>query len=169
MRRLIAAAAAVLLLAAPAAAQHGDHDSDARIVARQPLRAAESALQTEDGKVALLLVRGALVMQMTDRGLAEIGRDMERDNREETGFARFVGNIVRSGVRTMLDRGIEVPLSEIREARFERNRLMLVGRDGKELFQNVKVNDTEVMESFDPARARAFAARVNQARRRADL
>jgi hypothetical protein len=77
--------------------------------------------------------------------------------------------MVRSGVRTMLDRGIEFPVSELREARYANGRLELVGHNGKPVFENVKINDTDVMESFDPAQARAFAARVNQARRRATL
>jgi hypothetical protein len=46
---------------------------------------------------------------------------------------------------------------------------VLIDRDGDELFKDVQVNDIQVMESFSPAEARAFAARVNQARRRADM
>jgi hypothetical protein len=110
------------------------------------------------------------VMQLTDRGLGEIDRDMERDaKKEESGFARFVSGMVRSGVRSLLDRGIEYPLSELREARYANGRLILEDRDGNEVFKDVQVNDIQVMESFSPAEARAFAARVNQARRRAEL
>lgn len=170
MRRLIAATAAMIALAAaPASAQTRSSSSEARVVSRQPLRAAESAIQTRDGRVAFLLVDRTLVLQMTDRGLANVARDMDQDLKEESGIGRFIGGIVRSSVRSMLDHGIEYPLAELREARYEGGRLRLVGRDGKEVFQNVKLNDTEVMESFDPAHARAFVARVNQAKRRATL
>jgi hypothetical protein len=167
----VSAALGLALAAQPAEAQRRhDSDSDARVVERQPLRRASSAIQTRGGEVALLLIDRRLVMQLTDRGLGEIDRDMERDARkEESGFARFVSGMVRSGVRSLLDRGIEVPLSEIREARYANGRLVLEGRDGNEMFKDVQVNDVQVMESFSPAEARAFAARVNQARRRAEL
>lgn len=167
----VSAALALALAAQPAEAQRrNDSGSDARVVERQPLRRASSAIETRGGEVALLLIDRRLVMQLTDRGLGEIDRDMERDaKKEESGFARFVSGMVRSGVRSLLDRGIEVPLSEIREARYANGRLILEDRDGDELFKDVQVNDIQVMESFSPAEARAFAARVNQARRRAEL
>ncbi|CAA9326971.1 MAG: hypothetical protein AVDCRST_MAG68-2315 [uncultured Gemmatimonadetes bacterium] len=167
---LVSAVLGLGLAAQPAQAQRHDTESDVRVVERQPLRRASSAIHTRGGEVALLLVDRRLVMQLTDAGLDEIERDMANDaKKEESGFARFVSGVVRSGVRTLLDRGIEYPVSELREARYERGRLVLVDREGNELFRDVQVNDIQVMESFSPAEARAFAARVNQARRRADL
>jgi hypothetical protein len=119
---LVSAVLGLALAAQPAQAQRRhDSDSDARVVERQPLRRASSAIQTRGGEVALLLIDRHLVMQLTDRGLDEIDRDMEQDAKKEgSGFARFVSGMVRSGVRTLLDRGIEYPLSELREARYER-------------------------------------------------
>lgn len=171
MRALVLVCAA-LALAAPAHAQRGHTrgDSDVRFVERQPLRRATSAIQTRGGEVALLLVDRKLVMQLTDRGLSDIDREMDDDaKREESGFARVLAGVVRGGVRTMLDRGVEYPVSELREARYENGRLILEDREGNSVFENVRVNDIQVMESFSPADARAFAARVNQARRRVDL
>ncbi|HEX8451213.1 MAG TPA: hypothetical protein VF647_03895, partial [Longimicrobium sp.] len=63
----------------------------------------------------------------------------------------------------------EYPVSELREARYENGRLVLEDREGNSIFKDVQVNDVQVMESFSPAEARAFAARVNQARRRVDM
>ncbi|HEX8671557.1 MAG TPA: hypothetical protein VF710_06700 [Longimicrobium sp.] len=171
MRALVLVCAA-LALAAPVHAQRGHTrgDSDTRFVERQPLRRATSAIQTRGGEVALLLIDRKLVMQLTDRGLSEIDRDMRDDAmKEESGFARVVAGMVRGGVRTMLDRGIEYPVSELREARYENGRLILEDREGNLIFKDVQVNDVQVMESFSPAEARAFAARVNQARRRVAL
>jgi hypothetical protein len=171
MRALVLVCAA-LAFAAPAHAQRGQtrDDSDARIVERQPLRRATSAIETRGGEVALLLIDRKLVMQFTDRGLSQIERDMDHDaKKEEAGFARVLAGMVRGGVRTMLDRGIEYPVSELREARYENGRLVLEDRAGKPIFADVRVNDIQVMESFPPAEARAFAARVNQARRRVDM
>ncbi len=171
MRALVLLCAA-LSLAAPAHAQggHTRTGSDTRFVERQPLRRATSAIQTRGGEVALLLIDRKLVMQLTDRGLSKMDRDMDADaKQEESGLARVIAGMVRSGVRTMLDRGMEYPISELREARYENGRLVLENREGKSIFDDVRVNDDQVMESFSPAEARAFAARVNQARRRVDM
>jgi len=170
--RAIVLVCAALALAAPLHAQRGDprDDSDARIVERQPVRRATSAIETRGGEVALLLIDRRLVMQFTDRGLERINREMADDvKKQESGFARVVAGMVRGGVRSMLDRGIEYPVSELRDARYEDGRLVLENREGKSIFADVRVNDVQVMESFSPAEARAFAARVNQARRRVDM
>ena len=165
--RSAALAFAVALCAQPAAAQRDRHDdSEARVVSRQPLRSASSAIETRNGEVALLLVDRNLVIQLTDRGLNKVDRDMDDDAQKESGFARLVSGIVRSGVRSLLDHGIEYPVSELRDARYENGRIVLINREGEQIFKDVQVNDMQVMESFSPAAARAFVARVNQARRR---
>lgn len=167
------AAAALLLLpllAVPARAveaqDHGtrvsvstgsDDDSPGRIGPRRHLRDARAAIATRDGKVALLLTRDAVAMQLTDRGLRDIGRDMDEDTHEEDGFlAGIVQAAVRSSVTTMLKRSVEVPVSEIRDVDYRGGRLVFTGEDGERVFDHVTVNDTDVMDSFSDADARAF-------------
>ena len=162
---------ALALFASPAVAQrhHRHHDDDTRIISRQPAHRASSTLRTRNGEVALLIVDRTLVMQLTDQGLGRVDREIHEDAKDDGMFARFVSGIVRSGVRTLLDHGIEYPLSEIGEARYEGGRLLLTDRDGDVIFDDVEINDTDVMRSFSPNEARAFAARINQAKRRAEL
>lgn len=168
---LCTAALGIALAAVPstAAAQH-HHDDASHVTNRQSPRVARASLVTRDNKVALMMTAGSLVMQLTDHGMAEIQGDMAKDAREESGFGRFVANMVRSGVASMLDHAIAYPLSELREARYEDGRLRFINRDGEAVFAKVQLNDKDAMEGFDPAQARAFAARVNQALgHRADL
>lgn len=168
------AAAALLLLpllAVPARAvsaqdHHGtrvsvstgsDDDSPGRIGPRRDPRQARSAIATRDGKVALLLTRDAVAMQLTDRGLRDIGRDMDEDAEGEDGFvAEIIQAAVRSSVATMLKRSVEYPVSELRDVQYRGGRLVFTGEDGERVFEDVSVNDTDVMESFSEADARAF-------------
>lgn len=170
------AAAALLLLpllAVPArtvAAQDHDHgtrvsvstgsddDSPGRIGPRRHLRDARSAIVTRDGRVALLLTHDAVAMQLTDRGLRNIGRDMDEDmEEEEEGFlAGIIQAAVRSSVTTMLKRSVEYPVSEIRDVSYRDGRLVFTGEDGERVFDSVTVNDTDVMRSFSDADARVF-------------
>ena len=167
------AAAALLLLpllAVPARAvsaqDHGtrvsvstgsDDDSPGRIGPRRDPRQARSAIATRDGRVALLLTRDAVAMQLTDRGLRDIGRDMDEDVRDEDGFvAEIIQAAVRSSVATMLKRSVEYPVRELRDVQYRGGRLVFTSEDGERVFENVSVDDTDVMESFSEADARAF-------------
>lgn len=167
------AAAALLLLpllAAPVAVRaqdndirisvsDGDTDSPGRVGPRRHLRDARLAIATRDDRVALLLIHEAVVMQLTDRGLRDLRDEMRRDaeeDRESGFFAEMVQTMVRSTVESMLRRSIEYPVSELRDVEYRRGRLVFTGEDGKRVFESVRVNDTEVMENFSDADARAF-------------
>lgn len=143
-----------------------DADSIARIVRRLPLSAAAHSLVTRDGHVALLLRDSTIVLQLTDRGLEDIGSG-DVASEDDGGFlTALVGSMLRGGLRMLLDRGIEYSLSDLREARYESGRLVLESRDGDDVFGDVSVSGGKVMEGFDPRQARAFASRVNTARAR---
>jgi hypothetical protein len=134
-----------------------DDDSPGRIGPRRHPRDARSAIATRDGMVALLLTRDAVAMQLTDRGLRDIGRDMDEDMEEEEGFlAGIIQAAVRSSVTTMLKRSVEYPVREIRDVSYRDGRLVFTGEDGERVFDSVTVNDTDVMTSFSDTDARAF-------------
>ncbi|HEX8274313.1 MAG TPA: hypothetical protein VF615_16875 [Longimicrobiaceae bacterium] len=164
----------LLLLAVPARAVsaqiHGtrvtvsadsDDDSPGRLGQRRDPRGARSAIATRDGKVALLLTRDEVVMQLTDRALRDIRRemaeDMDEDDDGEEGFLEgIVQAAVRRSVSSMLNRSVEYPVSDLRDVQYRGGRLLFTTRDGERVFENVNVNDTDVMESFSEADARAF-------------
>ena len=135
-----------------------DDDSPGRIGPRRHPRDARSAIATRDGMVALLLTRDAVAMQLTDRGLRDIGRDMDEDmEEEEEGFlAGIIQAAVRSSVTTMLKRSVEYPVREIRDVSYRDGRLVFTSEDGERVFDSVTVNDTDVMTSFSDTDARAF-------------
>jgi hypothetical protein len=174
-RSLIALAAAVLCVAPAqhAAAQdhdhdrglriqisEGDHDSPARVGPRRDPADARFAIRTSDDVVALMLTRDAVAMQLTDRGLRHVRGEMERDMEAEHGddgvLARMIQSVVRTSVGSMLRRSIEYPVSELRSVTYERGRLVFVTEDGEEVFDQVEVNGSDVMEGFSAADARAF-------------
>ena len=144
----------------------GDGDSIARIVRRVPLREAAFSILTRDGRTALLLRDTTIVLQLTDRGLEAISVD-EKPGDEEAGFLKQVmEGMLRGGLRMLLDRGIEYSLTDLRDARVEGGRLVLESRRGGVIFDEVNINDGNVLEQFSERDARAFAQRVNRARAR---
>lgn len=136
---------------------------DARAIPRLQLSQADHAIVTTDGRAALLLRPEGVVLQFTDAGLREVVR--EREQVEGGFFARLIGNMVRDGVRTLLDHGLQVPLSELREARYDEGRLYFITHDGEEIFGEVEVNDTKVMEGFSRRDARGFVRKFEEMKR----
>lgn len=167
---LLVPAALVLAPVEPVAAQrngprieiHNDDDSPARLGPRHSLAEARHAITTTNHVASLLLTRDAVAMQLTDRALRDIGREMSEEEGGEDGFfARLVGNAVRSGVQTMLRRSVEYPVRDLRSVEYRGGQLVFTTEEGERIFEDVEVNDTEVMKSFSANDARAFVREFN--------
>jgi hypothetical protein len=167
---LLALLAALFALPSAAQAQQirvgsGNTTDEARIVPRMTLQQAEHGIVTQDGQVALLLTREGVVLQLTDEGLEQVAAPKPRE--QEGGmFAELISSVVRGSVRTLLNRGIEMPYSDLAEARYENGRLFFVRTNGETVFDDVRINETDVMAGFRPREARAFVARFREAKAR---
>ena len=170
MKRLFLAALAVLSLvpaqnaAAQRAERHGieigslSEDAPARMGPRRDARQARLAITTTNDVVSLMLTGDVVAMQLTERTLRQVSGEIERDAAKEDGgfLARMIGDAVRGSVSTMLRRSIEYPVSELRSVDYRGGRLVFTTMEGEEIFEDVEVNDTRMVESFSPADARAF-------------
>lgn len=162
-------ALSLLLPSAPALA----HDTGCVRVSRfgcaDPLRWADRhddgdarfAITTVDGKVTLLLTDGVVAMQLSNRTMRRLDREMHRarheDDDDDGPLADAIRTAVIGTVQSVLDHRAECPLREIRDVRYERGRLVIVSRGGRRLFERIEVNDDDVLESFDPRDAADFA------------
>lgn len=173
----LAPLAAALLLhasAAPSVAQDVRMDleisdgSSGDIGPRRSLRESEHAIVTRDGVAAMLLTRDVVAFQLTDRGLRDIARDMKDDADRDSGSGAFVGFIsaaVRGGVQSLLERSIEVPISELKDVEYRGGHLVFTDGDGEKVFRNVRVNDTDLTSAFSEADARAFVREFHRVKR----
>jgi hypothetical protein len=166
---VLALAALMLLPAHSAAAQrHGTHieinddddhgTSPARPGPRHDLRDARFAITTTDDVASLLLTGRVVALQLTEHGLGRIDQEMEEDDDDGDGgfIGRFVASVVKSSVRTVLRRSLQIPIEDVRSVDFRGGRLVITTEDGDRVFDQVEVNDTEVMESFSRRDAEEF-------------
>ncbi len=117
------------------------------------------AISSERKSVDLLIDRREVVLQLSDRTMHRIDRELRHERDDEDGFfAGAIKNAVLEGVRELLDHSLRCPLDEVRDAEYRHGRLILTTRDGDELFRHVEVEDDDVMESFAASDARAFVA-----------
>jgi hypothetical protein len=164
-----------LLAAAQAHAQvHGGDERAVRddraaghVVERLRGGDAEFGITSRDGKLSLLLSPEGVTMQLTDRTLREIDRDMDEDARDEDGaLGRMISSMVRGSVRSLLDHGYRYGYDEIRDVRYEDGRLRITGVDGTPLLEHVKVDDDDAMRAFSPSDAREFVRQFERLRAR---
>lgn len=171
MKRILLIAA--LLAAATASTAHGqtrgsviidgDKDSPAYVIDRMLAGDARFAMVSGNGELAMMIDDDAVIVQFTDRGLGKIGREMEEE-RESGLLGRMVAALVRNSVRTLLDHAVAYPISELQDARYDGERLVLTDREGKQVFENVEVNGTDLVQGFSARDARAFVAHFRKAK-----
>lgn len=165
--RSAALAALALLLLAPRPSEAQERtpargDSISWVAPREAPERARAVLRTRDRHAAVLLTDSTVVLQLTDRGLEHVSREM-RDEPAPSLAGAILKGLLRGAVVGLLDNGIAHRTSALRDARAEGGKLVLVGRDGEPVFDRVEVNGRNLMEEFTPAEAERFAAEVRRA------
>lgn len=139
-------------------------DSAASVVDRVSLDRARFAIVSENGDAALLLMDTTIVAQMTDRGLRHMNSADAKDTTKSV-VGKMVARMAVAALGSLFDHGIAYNIRDLAEAKYDDGRLQLTNANGEEIFRDVKIDNTPLMESFRPADARAFAAKVRAAKR----
>ena len=166
--KIVTASALVLLLSSSAllAADPHQHisvsyDSDdarTKLAARHDAREARLAIGTRNGAAVLMLLGDAVAVQLSDATLAAV---KTKDD------ANFFEEWIVAGVRLGLRKSVEYPIANIRSAEVRNGVLVLTNDEGKPVFDDVKVNGSNVTHDLSPADAARFvnAFRALKARR----
>lgn len=175
-RRLTALLFTALLAAGPAAAGEGAQirldssccDPPTRWAPRHEPDERRFAITTQSGKATLLLTDSVLALQLSDRTMHRIDRELrqkQRDHRDEP-LADLLEGAVIGGVRRLLDHSAECPIADIANVRYIDGRLRIEARDGSDLFDKLEMNDERVMRSFSERDALAFEREFRAAKAR---
>lgn len=170
---LISAAMLSMAIAAPLTAQDTSSmhvtihvsDSAAQVVDRISPDRARFAIVSESGDAALLLMDTTIVAQMTDRGLAHI-KSQDAHDTTRSAVSKLFARMTLAALGSLFDHGIAYHLRDLTDARYRDGRLQLTGTNGEEVFRDVEIGNTPLMESFRPEDAKAFAARARVAKAR---
>jgi hypothetical protein len=97
-------------------------------------------------------------VQLSDRVMRKVRRELrsERNSDDDHAIARAIKVAVLSTVSNLLDHSAECPVRELRDVEYRHGRLIFVTEDGERLFENMNVNDDEVMSGFTESDARAY-------------
>lgn len=137
-----------------------DCNEPTRWAQRHAAGEARIAITTEDGKVTLLLTDRVVAIQLSDRTMRKLDRELHRARHEDEDDDGPLGEAIKAAVigavKSMLDHSAECPLRELRDVRYEDGRLEIIARDGDRIFDRLEVDDDDVLESFDARDAEAF-------------
>jgi hypothetical protein len=126
----------------------GHHDpDDARL-----------AITTEDGKVTLLLTDRLIALQLSDRMVHRVRRELrdKQDEERDNVLALAIASAVIGTVQELIDDSFSCCLHDVRDVSYEDGRLRLIGRNGKPLFEDADMCDTDVLASFSERDALRF-------------
>jgi hypothetical protein len=179
------AVALALLTLAPASraiARDHDHDADAprvsmkccnaptRWAPREDTRDAGTVITTDDGDVSLLLTSHRVAVQLSDHTWHKLDRKLreKQDDDEDNVLATAIKQVVISSVRSMFDHSVECRVRDLERVDYSGGRLIFTAENGDRVFENLEVNDRDVMASFTERDARAFVRAFRAAKSRLD-
>jgi hypothetical protein len=176
MRRALPILLLAMLLSAGAAFAHDHHVNVGSCEVREPLEwgarhdlaRARFAMLTEDRAVALVLTRDLVAIQFSDRTFHKLDREIaiEKDEDDDGVIVDAIKGAILGSVRALLDHSLECPIGDLRDVRYRDGRLILITEDGDRIFEDLNINDHEVLEGFSEHDALAFVREFRRAKER---
>ena len=156
----------LLSLSSVTYAQNGSNitissDVDAETVDRFSESEVVRFITNSDESVNLMVAQTGIAIQFSDRFLNDLDDEIlnsEDENSEATAFEKAIRAMVGSGVRTLLDHAILIPFYELSSVRYDDGRIHVTDINGEDIFENLEVNDKQIMEDFSRRDSRRFVA-----------
>jgi hypothetical protein len=129
-------------------------------------RAGDIRITSSGNETELALIADTISAGLSQAAVAKVRQETEPDT-SAAGISASIERMVKSGVRTALGTRFAVPLSAVKDVRYESGRLVFEW-NGKppQVFVHTSVNGKPFLESFRPEDAQRFADAV-RARKRA--
>ena len=160
--------AALTLLPAQSAYAHGHLtsptvnssccESPAHWADRQDARDARLAITTETDDAMLVLTDRVVAVQLSDRVMRKVRRELRReeDGDDDNALAHAIKAVVLGSVRVLLDHSAECSIRDVRDVDYRHGCLVFTTKDGRPLFDDMNVDDQDVMRGFSESDAQAF-------------
>ncbi len=132
-------------------------DSRTQFAPRRELSETRLAIISRDGSTVLMVTDEVVAVQLTDRALADVHAKKD---------AGFLEDLLASGVRLAVGKSVEYPLSAIRSVEYRDGALRLTNDQGKAVFEEIKVNGTDVLRDFSSTDAARFISAFRKAKTR---
>lgn len=162
--------AVALLLVALAFTGCRRHDRDVvRASTTRPdsLGPGDLRIYNEDSTVDMVLVGDHVSAGLSDRVVADVRRKTESASTTDSGLGGAIASIVNRTVSSAIGTRVEIPLSQVKDVRYDHGALMFDWKDGRkrELFTNTRANGERTDKAFSEADAQRFIDAVRARKR----
>jgi len=144
-------------------------DKYVRLRDHQDLADAVVAIDSRNGKVTLVLTESVVAFQLSNRTLSRVRREL-REKRDEADnwFAAAIVTAVSGTVNELIDSSVQCRIRDLRDVSYEDGRLIFTARDGRRIFEDVDVDDTDFAASFSERDAQRFVREFHSVKRSID-
>lgn len=118
-------------------------------------------ITNSDESVNLMVAQTGIAIQFSDKFLNDLDDEIlnsKNENNEANAFEKAIRAMVGSGVRTLLDHAILIPFYELSSVRYDDGRIHVTDVNGKDIFEDLEINDKQIMEDFSRRDSRRFVA-----------
>jgi hypothetical protein len=153
------------------ACRHRDAEKEAGVhLSRANATAAPYVMQpgdiriaSVDGGVDLALLGDTISGGLSEKTLAEVKAKTDTSSVKSSGFSADIEKMVKGTVQSALATRVGFPLSDVKDVRYDGQRIVFQWNDGKahESFNKTKVNNRDAMSSFSAADAQRFVEAVH--------
>ena len=157
----------ILLLAAAAtlgACRHRDADtrfSDRDTTPVEKLGPNDMMMTTRDSTMQMGVVGDHITMRLAPRALDSVRVATDTSKVEGNGFAASLEKTIKRGVAAALQKQVEIPLSDVRDVRYENGRLVFDWVNKPAMApDNTKSNGRDLLASFSEQDCQRFVAAV---------
>ena len=142
-------------------------ESPARWAARHDPSDSRLAIDSEDGNTTLLITDRVVAIQLSDRTLRKVKRELRnQEDDEDNAVSRAFMAVVLSGVRALLDHSAECPIRELGAVEYRHGRLEFTTVAGERVFPGLDIDGRDALEGFSAREAQAFVREFQRAKAR---
>ena len=122
-------------------------------------------ITTKEGSVELLMTDERIIIQFSKTGLNRVTEEIDRsevDIEEFTLIYDVFKSMLSSGLRTLLNHSLQIPISELKEVSYENGKLKMVTQNNSILFEDVEIGGSFVIEDFTEDDALLFMREIEK-------
>lgn len=156
----------VMLAVAAALAGCRHSDSQASLVDRdtgrvEQLGPNDMVITTRDSAMEMGVIGDHIAMRLSAKSLAKVREETDTAKVEGSGFGASIEKVVKKSVAGALQKQVDIPLSDVRDVRYENGRLVFDWLSKPRIApENTKANGNDLLASFSAEDSQRFVAAV---------
>jgi hypothetical protein len=118
---------------------------------------ARVAITTQDGDVTMVLTDDDVAIQLSNRTMHRVHRELrDAEDDQDNWFGSAIVTAVTGTVLAVLDHSLVCHVRDLRDVSYVDGRLVFTARDGRSVFGDIDICDTDVTSAFSPRDAESF-------------